>query len=78
MSNNFVDGDLVVQNGATPSGDCPPDVYEFAFENGEMQLCLHCAVNKALVGELWMGAMGPVVEGGVCEDCGNDDAVEPR
>jgi len=65
-------GELVVQNDTAPSGDCPPDVYRFEFEDGEAQLCLRCAVNRTLAGERWMGAMGPLSEDGMCEDCGND------
>ena len=71
--NNFIDGELVVQNDAARYSDCPPDVYEFEFSTGLAHLCIPCAVTRSLSGQLWMGEIGPLIQDGVCEDCGNDD-----
>ena len=72
MNDNSAGGDLVVQQQAAPSGDCPPDVYEFVAGDDIAHLCLRCALHRANTGTHWIGAIGPLIEDGVCEDCGNE------
>lgn len=65
----FVDGELVVRNG--PTEDVPPDVYEYGFDDCKAILCLRCAVWRC--GSMHPTAeVGPLIKGGICEDCGND------
>ena len=75
-SNGFslVKGELVVQNDVAPSGDdCPPDVYKFEFAYGSANLCIRCGALR-MAGRYSMEAgIGPLVENGICEDCGNQE-----
>ena len=64
--------DLRVQGD--PGGDCPPDVYQFEFgSDPSVNLCIRCAAARASRGNFWTEGMGPLVKGGVCEDCGNTE-----
>ena len=70
MSNSFTNGDLVVRN-AVPSGDCPPDVYEFGFGDGKALLCIRCCLQRPREDGVVPIEIGPLIEKGVCEDCRN-------
>lgn len=49
MTTGFINGELVVQGA--PSGDCPPDVYEFEFGESRVRLCLKCRHQRWWDGE---------------------------
>lgn len=66
-------GELIVQNkSASPGDDCPPDVYRFEFAYGDANLCIRCGALRIAGRSSLEAGIGPLVEGGVCEDCGNE------
>lgn len=76
VRDTFIDGELVVRNG--PTEDVPPDVYEFEFAYGDANLCIRCGALRMAGRYSLEAGIGPLIEDGICEDCGNDDAAIAR
>ena len=74
-SSLLLDGDMHVasQCNPVPPGDCPPDVYRFEFAYGDANLCVRCGDPRMAGRSSLEAGIGPYIEGGTCEDCG--DAV---